>query len=168
MDVGGSGHYGMDDLGLAVDPDMGLHAEVQLVPFTCLVHVGITLFVLVLRRRRGVDEGGIDHRALAHLDAPGLPEVVDLLEELPAGMMLLEERAELDVGAPRAAGTQGILSRNNPSSAPPVRRPPARRFWIDDSSMSASSCYPASNTPRPATMALEWRVVRPAVTDTPT
>ena len=98
MDVGGSGHYGMDDLGLAVDPDMGLHAEVQLVPFTCLVHVGITLFVLVLRRRRGVDEGGIDHRALAHLDALGLPVAVDLLEELPAEMVLLEQMTELQDG----------------------------------------------------------------------
>lgn len=38
MDVGGSGHYSMDDLGLAVDPDVGLypfqgvHAEVPLIP----------------------------------------------------------------------------------------------------------------------------------------
>ena len=104
MNVGGSGHYGMDDLGLAVDPDVGLHAEVPLVPFTRLVHVGIALFVPVLGRRRGVDEGGIDHRALGDLgalgdlDAPGLPVMVDLLEELLAGMMLLEERAELQDG----------------------------------------------------------------------
>ena len=51
-----------------------------------------------LGRRRGVDNGGVHDRALAHLDAPGLPVAVDLLEELLAGMMLLEERAELQDG----------------------------------------------------------------------
>ena len=98
MNVGGSGHYGMDDLGLAVDPDVGLHAEVPLVPFTRLVHVGIALFVPVLGRRRGVDDGGVHDRALAHLDALGLQVVVDLLEEFLAEIVLLEEMAELQDG----------------------------------------------------------------------
>lgn len=67
-------------------------------PLTRLMPVGIAPFVPVLGRRRGVDEGGIDHRDLGDLGAPGLPVMVDLLEELLAEMVLLEERAELQDG----------------------------------------------------------------------
>ena len=77
MDVGGSRHHGVDDLGLAVDPDVGLHAEVPLVPFPRLMHVGITLFVPVLGRRRGIDDGGVYDRPLGDLDALGLQVAVD-------------------------------------------------------------------------------------------
>ena len=105
MDVGGSGHrpygrqcHGVDDLGLAVDPDVGLHAEVPLVPLTRLMHVGIALFVPVLCRRRDVDDGGVYDRPLGDLDALGLPVAVGLLEEFPAEMVLLEEMAELQDG----------------------------------------------------------------------
>ena len=77
MDVGGGGHYGMDDFGLAVDPDMRFHPEVPLVPFPRLMHVGITLFVPVLCRQRDVDDGGVYDRPLGDLDALGLQVAVD-------------------------------------------------------------------------------------------
>ena len=42
---------------------MGLQAEVPLVAFLGLVHLGIARLVLILRRRRRIDDGGIYDRA---------------------------------------------------------------------------------------------------------
>ena len=98
MNVRRGRHYGMNDLGLAVDPDMGLHAEVPLIPLTRLMHVRIALLVLVLGGRGGIDDGGIDDRALGDLDALGLQMPVDLPKELFPEMVLLEEMTELQDG----------------------------------------------------------------------
>ena len=43
-------HYGMNDLGFAVHPDMGFHAEVPLIPLLGLVHVRIAFPLPVLGR----------------------------------------------------------------------------------------------------------------------
>ena len=48
MDVGSSRYYGVNHRGLSVDPDMGLHAEVPLIPLLGLVHVGVPGLILVL------------------------------------------------------------------------------------------------------------------------
>ena len=45
---------------------MALHAEEPLVPFTALVHLWISLPLLVLRRARCLDVGGIHNGALTH------------------------------------------------------------------------------------------------------
>ena len=50
MDVGGSGDHRMDDLGFAVDADMGFHAEVPLIPLLGLMHVRIAFPLFVLCR----------------------------------------------------------------------------------------------------------------------
>ena len=98
MNVRRGRHYGMNDLGLAVHADVGLHAEVPLIPLTCLMHVRIALLVLVLGGRRGIDDGGIDNRALGDLDALGFQMPVDLPEELFPQMVFLEQMAELQDG----------------------------------------------------------------------
>ena len=88
MNVRRGRHYGMNDLGLAVDPDMGLyplqgvHAEVPLIPLTRLMPVRIALLVLVLGGRGGIDDGGIDDRALGDLDALGLQMPVDRMRSI--------------------------------------------------------------------------------------
>ena len=56
VDIGGGGHDRMDDLGFAVDPDMGLyplqgvHPKKPLVALPGLVPIGITFLLLVLGR----------------------------------------------------------------------------------------------------------------------
>ena len=45
---GGGGDDGVDDLGPAVDADMGLHAEVPLIALLGLMHVRIARLVGVL------------------------------------------------------------------------------------------------------------------------
>ena len=98
MDVGSDGHYGVYHLGFAVDAYMSLHAEVPLMAFAHLMHVWIALLVPVLRRRRGIDDGGVDDRALSDLDAPGFQVPADFPEELFPQVVLLEQIAELQDG----------------------------------------------------------------------
>ena len=50
VDIGGGGHDRMDDLGLAVDTNMGLHPKKPLVALPGLVPIGITFLLLVLGR----------------------------------------------------------------------------------------------------------------------
>ena len=50
MNVRRGRHYGMNDLGLAIDPDMGLHAEVPLIPLLGLVHIGVAFSLFILCR----------------------------------------------------------------------------------------------------------------------
>ena len=59
----------MNDFRLAVHADMGLHAEVPLVAFLGLMHLGISFLRLVLRRTRRTDDGRIHDRPPVHLQA---------------------------------------------------------------------------------------------------
>jgi len=50
----------VNQLGLAVDADVGLHPEVPLVALLRLLHLRVPLALLVLGRAWRVDDGGID------------------------------------------------------------------------------------------------------------
>ena len=54
----------MDQLGLAIDANMPLHAEVPLVTFFCLTHFRVSLAVFVLGRAGRIDDRRI-HSFLA-------------------------------------------------------------------------------------------------------
>ena len=70
----------MNDLGAAVDPDVGLHAKEPLVGLLRLMQIGVARSVLVLRRGRRADDGGIDDSALAHIDVVAF-EVLEHITE---------------------------------------------------------------------------------------
>ena len=105
MDIGGSGDYRMDDLGLAVDPDMRLYPLQGFMPKTargpswsgaCRDRVSRPCSSLTMGRRRwGVDDGGSDDRAVRDVDALRFEMAVDLAKDLLAQMMILEEMVEL-------------------------------------------------------------------------
>lgn len=59
----------MDQFRLAIDTDMRLHAEVPLVAFLGLMHLGIPLLGPILGRTGRTDEGGIYNGAPADLHA---------------------------------------------------------------------------------------------------
>lgn len=58
----------MDDALLGIHPDMRLHSEIPLISLLSLVHLGIALLVLVLRRLRRVDDRRIDGGARGDVD----------------------------------------------------------------------------------------------------
>src|SRR4030095_5114338 len=63
MDVG-RGHFDrVNELALAIDPEMALHAEVPLPPLLRLMHPGVARAGRVLRGRRGRDDRGVHNRA---------------------------------------------------------------------------------------------------------
>ena len=49
VDVGRRGHHGVNQFAFAVDPDMGLHAEVPLIAFARLMHVRVRAIALWFR-----------------------------------------------------------------------------------------------------------------------
>jgi hypothetical protein len=57
----------MNQFRLAIDPDMGLHAEVPLIPFLRLMHLRISLLRPILRRTGRTDDGRITNGPSAHL-----------------------------------------------------------------------------------------------------
>ena len=63
MHVGWRGNDRVNQLGLAVHADVGLHAEVPLVAFPGLVHLRVARLVLILGRGRRVDDRRIDDGA---------------------------------------------------------------------------------------------------------
>ncbi len=67
MGIGRGGEHRVNQFGMAVYPDMGLHAEVPLVAFLGLAHLGVTAFRLVLGRGRSGDDRGIHNGASADL-----------------------------------------------------------------------------------------------------
>jgi hypothetical protein len=62
-DIGRRRHHRVDQLAAAVDPEMRLHAEIPLVSFLGLMHLGIARLVGVFDRGGRIDDGGIDNRA---------------------------------------------------------------------------------------------------------
>ena len=73
---------------------MGLHAEVALIALLGLAHVGVARLVLVLGRRRGVDDRGAHDRAGGYLHALGLQVPMDLLEQRSPQTLFLEQMPE--------------------------------------------------------------------------
>ena len=86
---------GMDDLVTAVDAHVRLHAEVPLFALGDLMHIGIPLAPCVLRRARRADNGGIDDRTVAELDAVARQVPINRGEQFLAELVALEQLAEL-------------------------------------------------------------------------
>lgn len=104
MHVGRGGNDGVNQLGLAIDADVGLHAKVPLVALLGLAHLGIALAFPVLGRRRGVDDRRIDDGARADFHPVRLQMPADLLEQLLAQVMGFQQVTELaDGGLVRGA-----------------------------------------------------------------
>ena len=59
----------MNELGIAVDADVRLHAEVPLIALLGLVHVRIELMLGFLGRERGIDDAGADDRSGRSLES---------------------------------------------------------------------------------------------------
>ena len=69
--------------------------EVELVAFLRRMHFRVPLLLFVLRRRRGVDDGGVDDGTLGELQSSGFKMGVDLPEDPLTKVMGLEKVAEL-------------------------------------------------------------------------
>ena len=100
MHVSRSGDDRMDQLGLGIDAYVGLHAEVPLVAFFCLVHLGVTGLVLDFGRGWGTDDRCIDDRAGGDLESIGLKLSASFIEHPLAQIMLLQQMAEFADGRP--------------------------------------------------------------------
>lgn len=71
MHMGRRGRHRMNQRGLVVHADMGLHAAIPRVALLRLMHLGISLPLTILRGTRSGNEGGIDHRPAADLEPMG-------------------------------------------------------------------------------------------------
>jgi hypothetical protein len=71
----------MDEFRSAVDANVRFHPELPLIALLRLMHVRITRFILVLRRRRCVDDRGIDNGAFTDFDPVRLKVLKDGLEQ---------------------------------------------------------------------------------------
>jgi hypothetical protein len=100
--LGDVGHMGrrareaMHQPRLRVRTDVRFHAEIPLVALPGLVHCGVALPVGILGRGRGVDDGGVDHRAFAHEQAALRQKRPHFLENPPGQLMALQQMAELE------------------------------------------------------------------------
>lgn len=97
-DIGGGSHYAVDELGLAVDAHMRLHAEVPLIALFRLVHVRVALFGRVLGRAWGVDNRGIDDGAAGDLQPLRLQVPGNLFEDTDAQLVRFEQVPEVADG----------------------------------------------------------------------
>lgn len=95
MYIGGSSYHRVNQLGFAVDTDMGLHAKEPLVAPASLVHIRIALLFLVLGRAGRVDDTGIDDSAPVHLQAIFLQILIDQIKQSISQIMALHQMAEL-------------------------------------------------------------------------
>lgn len=93
--VGCARHHRVNQLAATVHADVRFHAEVPLISLLCLMHLGVALLVLVLRRGRRIDDAGIDDRARAQLHSLALQMRVDLGKDRFAQAMLLQQMPEL-------------------------------------------------------------------------
>ena len=98
MYIGGSSYHRVNQLGFAVDTDMGLHAKEPLVALASLVHIRIALFILVLGRAWRVDDTGIDDGSPVYLQAIFLEILIDQIEQSISQVMALHQMSELTDG----------------------------------------------------------------------
>lgn len=78
-----------------VRADVRLHAEVLLVAFLRLVHLGVTLLVLVLCARRSGDDRGIGDRAMPHGDSFPFQNAVHDDQKLLLQFVFLQKMTEV-------------------------------------------------------------------------
>jgi len=120
MHIGRCGNYRVDEFGAAVHPYMGLHAEVPLLALPCLVHLGVTLLIPVLRGTRGAYDGGVDDGAGGDLDAV-LREVLPYEGEEPlAEVVGLEDVAELADGGLVGSGFAAKVDADKSAHGPGI------------------------------------------------
>src|SRR5262245_10580792 len=86
---------GVDQLRLAVNPDVRLHPEVPLFALGRLMHLRIPLAVLVLRRSRCTDNGRIHNRTVGDLDAVAVQVLIHRAQQRLAELVPLEQVAKL-------------------------------------------------------------------------
>lgn len=95
VDISRRRDYGMDELGTAVDTDMGFHTEVPLIALARLAHLRIALLLLVLGGTRGANDTGINNGAAGNLQPVLLQILIDQVEQLVTQIVLLHQVAEL-------------------------------------------------------------------------
>lgn len=95
------GHIGcgamdvMNQAGLSIDADMSLNPEKKLIAFLGLMHLGIALAFFVLGRTWGMNNGGINHGALAQRHVFLLQITVDDCKDRRCELMLLQQVPEV-------------------------------------------------------------------------
>lgn len=92
---GGGADQSMPQSGVRIDSDMRFHAEVPLVAFLGLMHLGVTALGMVLSRGRRGNQGRIDDGAFAHQQALLGQMTVDHVEDLACQCMHLEQAPKL-------------------------------------------------------------------------
>jgi len=95
VDVRCGGGNRMDQLDLAVDTDMHLHAKVPLVAFSRLMHLRVAFAFFVLGRTRGIDDARIHNRTGADFQPVLMKILVDQGKQLVAQVMRLKQMTEL-------------------------------------------------------------------------
>src|SRR5262249_54846719 len=93
VNVGGRGLDGVNQLALAVDPEVALHAEVPLPTFLRLMHPGIARARRILRRRRSGDDRRVHDGAGADRDALGAQMLANSVEQSLAESVLFQQMA---------------------------------------------------------------------------
>src|SRR5262249_58453593 len=95
VNVGRRDFDGMNQLALAVHPEVALHAEIPLPALLRLMHPGIARARRILRRGGGGDDRRVDDGAGADADALGAQVVTDGVEQGLAEPLLFQEMTEL-------------------------------------------------------------------------
>ena len=111
VNIGRCRDYGVNELGAAVDTDVGFHAEVPLIAFARLTHLRIALFLLVLGGTWRTDNTGVNDRPAGNLQPIFLQILIDQVEQLIAQIVLLHQVAEL---ADRGLVRHGFSAEVNP------------------------------------------------------
>src|SRR5690606_17247355 len=93
--VGRRSQNRVNELLTAVDRNMRRHPEVPLLALRRLMHLGVTLALLVLRRARRADDRRVHNRALADLDAATGQVLVHGRQQLLAELVPLQQMTEL-------------------------------------------------------------------------
>ena len=93
--VGRGCFHRVDQLGSTVDSDVGFHPEIPLLSLRRLMHLGVSLAVLVLRRARRSDDCRIDDRAVGDLHPVPAQILIHRGQQLLAQLVLLQQMPEL-------------------------------------------------------------------------
>ena len=95
MNIRRRGRHRVNQLGLTIDTNMSLHAEVPLIAFLRLMHLRITDFILVLGRAGRIDDRCIDDGTGTHFQPIFLKILIDQYKQLIAQVMRFKQMAEL-------------------------------------------------------------------------
>lgn len=79
---------------LTIDPDVQLHAEIRLLSFARLMHLGVARLLLVFGRARRGDQRRVHDSAAGKLHTAGLQQPPHLGEEPFTQLVLLKQALE--------------------------------------------------------------------------